>query len=142
MCDPQECCCEKRDVNPKWQPRNCCDGRLIAKLWFWCQIQVKWGEGNTNSTELSLLKFLQLAYHFLAGFHIFSQQHSWRPHTVFAAGLFWIRYTITVTILMVHIYLYSYLLMLRIVANKPRGIFCIGYFFPADGSHNVLANWV
>jgi len=52
---------------------------------------VKRGEGNTNSPELSLLKFLPLAYHhshFLAAIwisHLFSQQG---PHTFFTAGLF------------------------------------------------------
>jgi len=43
------------------------------------------GEGNTNSPELSLLKILPLAYHFLS--HLF-----WGgPQTFFTAGLFWIR---------------------------------------------------
>jgi len=61
---------------------------------------VKRGEGSTNSPELSLLKFLPLAYHhshFLDAtldFTFFSQQHSWGLHTFFTAGLFWIRYSI------------------------------------------------
>jgi len=53
----------KKDVNPKWRPRNGCDGRLKAKILImtiWCRIIVKRGEDNT---ELSLLKFHS---HFLA----------------------------------------------------------------------------
>ena len=58
--------------NPKWQPRNGCDGRLKAKISI-TTIQVNLGcllhVSLWFGTELSLLKFLPLAYlhsHFLA----------------------------------------------------------------------------
>ena len=65
----------------RWRPRNGCGGRLMVKILI-TTIQVNLvlnpsGGGNTNSPELSLLKFLPLTYHhshFLAatfGFHIF-----------------------------------------------------------------------
>jgi len=74
--------------NPEWWPRNGCDGRLKAKILITtisCRIVVKSREGNTNSPELSLLKFLPLAYHhshFLAAnLDFIVQQHSWGAHT-------------------------------------------------------------
>jgi len=39
------------------------ESRLMAKILI-TTIQVKRGEGNTNSPELSLLKFLPLTYHY------------------------------------------------------------------------------
>ena len=53
--------------NPRWRPRNGCDGRLIAKILIttihWCRIPVKPGKGNTYFPKLLLLKFLLLTYH-------------------------------------------------------------------------------
>ena len=73
----------KKMQNPKWQPRHGCDGRLKAKISITTiqvnLVPVKRGESNTNSPELSSLQFLPLAY------------HSWGPHTIFTAGLFWVR---------------------------------------------------
>jgi len=58
---------------------------------------VKRGEGNTNSPELSLLKFLPLAYnhsHFLVGFHIFFHKSIFGgPHTFLQLGCFGLDYT-------------------------------------------------
>ena len=53
--------------NPRWQPRNGCDGRLVAKILI-TTIQVNLvsnpnGGGNANSPELLYLKFLPLTYH-------------------------------------------------------------------------------
>ena len=64
--------------------KNGCDGRLIAKILI-TTIQVNlvpncsetW-RGNTNSAELSLLKFLLLAYH---------HSHSWPPPSLFTGLL-------------------------------------------------------
>jgi len=81
---------------------------------------VKRGEGDTNSPELSLLKFLPLAYnhsHFLAATlisHLFSQQHSWGPHPFFTAGLFWIKYNFTLLFL-------ANLLLTRLVSIAKCG---------------------
>ena len=47
--------CEKKIVNPWWQPRNGCDGKLMAKILIMCFTQ--------SSSELSLLKFLPSTYH-------------------------------------------------------------------------------
>jgi len=55
---------------------------------------VKHGEGSTNSSELSLLNFLPLAYHQAISWpppwisHLFSQWPSWRPHTFLQLGCF------------------------------------------------------
>jgi len=59
VCDLQEGHSDIRSENPRWQPRNGCDGRLMAKILL-TAIQmnlvpnpvVKHGEGNTNSPEL------------------------------------------------------------------------------------------
>jgi len=59
----------------------------------WCQILVKRGEGNTNSPELSLLKILPLACHFLAAtlnFTYFSTMVFLGAAPFFTVGLFWI----------------------------------------------------
>jgi len=66
----------KKDVKSKVAAKNGCDGRLIAKILI-MTIQVDlmpnhsetW-RGNTNSAELSLLKFLLLDYH---------HSHYWPP---------------------------------------------------------------
>jgi len=75
VCGPQEGHCEKR-CEIKVAAKKWLDGRLMAKILI-TTIQVnlvpnpgKRGEGNTNSPELSLLKFLPLAYH---------QAISWPP---------------------------------------------------------------
>ena len=55
----------KKDVNPRWQPRNGCDGRLMVKILI-MTIQVNLvplGQLAQNSPELLLLKFLPLTYH-------------------------------------------------------------------------------
>jgi len=72
----------KKMWNPRWRPRNGCDGRLMAKFLITtrCQILVKRGEGNTNSSELSLLKIFPLAYHhshFLAATLDFTSFSQW-----------------------------------------------------------------
>ena len=65
----------KKMWNPRWRPRNGWDGRLIAKILIkkFRQICVSFStfhyDSAPNSLELSLLKFLLLAYrhsHFLA----------------------------------------------------------------------------
>ena len=52
--------------NPRWQPWNGCDGRLIAKI-IMTTIQVNlcclFHVSLTNLPQLSLLKFLLLTYH-------------------------------------------------------------------------------
>jgi len=71
-CGPKKAIVKKKKWNPRWQPRNGCDGRLMTKFLI-TTIQVNlvpnpsetW-EGNANSHELSLLKILPLACHFLA----------------------------------------------------------------------------
>jgi len=99
VCGPQEGPCEK-DVESKVAAKNGCDGRLIAKILI-MTIQVNlvpnysetW-RGNTNSAELSLLKFLLLACHHSHSWpppwisYLFSQWPSWGQHTFFTAGLF------------------------------------------------------
>jgi len=91
----------KKDVKSKVVAKNGCDGRLIAKILI-MTIQADlaanrsetW-RSNTNSAELSLLKFLLLAYHHSHFWlppwisHLFSQWPSWGPQTFFTAGLFW-----------------------------------------------------
>ena len=64
QCGPQKGYGEK-DVNPRWRPRNGCDGRLMVKIFnndnlgeFFAK--TKW---HKNSPQLSLLKFLPLTYH-------------------------------------------------------------------------------
>ena len=52
----------KKDVNPRWRPRNGCDGRLMVKILI-ITIQVNFVKRHKNSPELSLLKFLPLTYH-------------------------------------------------------------------------------
>ena len=58
-------------LNPRWQPRNGCDGRLMVKILI-MTIQVnnfnndnsgEFCAASQNSPELSLLKFLPLTYH-------------------------------------------------------------------------------
>ena len=55
--------------NQRWQPRNGCDGRLMAKILI-TTIQANLVQNprkrQQNSTELLLLKFLPLICHFLA----------------------------------------------------------------------------
>jgi len=58
----------KKDVNPRWRPRNGCDGTLIPKILITTiQICVAFSMFHydlaPNSPELSSLKFLLLAYH-------------------------------------------------------------------------------
>jgi len=71
---PQKRHSEKRCEILSWQPRNGCDGRLIAKILI-TTIQVilvpNLEEGNTNSPELLLLKFLFIIQYFLL-FLVFS----------------------------------------------------------------------
>ena len=55
----------KKMWNPRWRPRNGCDGRLMVKILI-TTIQVNLvplGQLAQNSPELSLLKFLPLTYH-------------------------------------------------------------------------------
>ena len=61
----------------------------------------EFGEGNTNSPELSLLNFLPLIYHhrhFLAPLisHIFFTLAFWGLHPFFTAWPFWYRYVYVV----------------------------------------------
>ena len=90
----------KKMWNPRWRPRNGCDGRLMVKILI-TTIQVNLvplGQLAQNSPELSLLKFLPLTYHhnhFLAAtldFTSFFTIAFWGPHTFFTAWLFWIRF--------------------------------------------------
>ena len=99
MCGPA---IAKNMWNPRWRPRMAGDDRLIAKILI-MTIQVNlvpnrsetW-RGNTNSAELSLLKFLLLAYHHHwailgrhLGFHIFFHNGLLGGRTTFfTAGLF------------------------------------------------------
>jgi len=76
MCAATKKAIVKKDVKSKEVAKNGCDGRLIAKILI-TTIQVdlvlnrsEMWRGNTNSAELSLLKFLLLAYH---------HSHSWPP---------------------------------------------------------------
>ena len=98
MCGPQESHCEK-DVKSKVAAKNGCDDRLIPKILI-TTIQVDlvpnrsetW-RGNTNSPELSSLKFLLLAYHHChLGFHICFHNGLLGGRTLFLKlGCFWIR---------------------------------------------------
>jgi len=53
----------KKDVKSKVAAKKWLDGKSFNNKNSGCQILVKHGEGNTNSPELLLLKFLSLAYH-------------------------------------------------------------------------------
>jgi len=100
----------KKYVKSKVAAKNGCDGRLIAKILIMA-IQMDlvlnrsetW-RGNTNSAELSLSKFLLLAYHHSHSWpppwisHIFSQWPSWGPHPFLQLGCFWIRLLFTWTL--------------------------------------------
>jgi len=66
----------KKDVKSKVAAKNCCDGRLIAKILITtiqlnlCCLFTFHYDLAPNSPEFLLLKFLLLAYH---------QSHSWPP---------------------------------------------------------------
>jgi len=126
VCGPQECCCEKM-WNPKWHLYVSLGFStkftwiVIIKIFaFSLPLQPFFGwEGSTNSHELSLLKFLPLAYyhsHFLAatldftsffttaflgashflhlGCFIFQQQlhYTWHPNLTFVFQLLYWRW--------------------------------------------------
>jgi len=90
----------KKMWNPKWQPRNGCDGRLIAKFLITmihcCLLHVSLGYGTRftwiviNNFAISLSSQLFLGCHL--GFSIFFTMALLGPHPLFAAGLFWIRF--------------------------------------------------
>ena len=86
----------QKEVKSKVAAKNGCDSKLKEKILI-TTIQVNlvpnhsetW-RGNTNSAELSLLKFLLLAYHHSHSWPpppwislFFSQWPSWGPHTFF-----------------------------------------------------------
>jgi len=77
VCSPQEGHCEK-DVKSKVADKKwLCHGKILIMTIQVNLVPNPSGEGNTNSPELSLLKFLPLTSHhshFLAGFHIFFSQ--------------------------------------------------------------------
>ena len=52
----------KKMWNPRWRPRNGCDGRLMVKILI-TTIQVNFCAASQNLPKLSLLKFLPLTYH-------------------------------------------------------------------------------
>jgi len=90
--------CEKKMSNPRWQPRNGYDGRLMAKI-LTMTIQVNLvsnhGEGNSNSPELLLLKLLPLLYHyshFSAATLDLTSFLQWRVTNFFSVGLFYYIY--------------------------------------------------
>ena len=94
--------------NPRWRPRNGCDGRLMVKILV-TTIQVNLvplGQLAQNSPELSLLKFLPLTYHhshFLAAtldFTSFFTIAFLRAAPFLTAWLFWIR----ISLLFVFVY--------------------------------------
>jgi len=94
----------KKDVKSKVAAKNGCDGRVKAKILI-TTIQVnlvlnrsETGKGNTNSPELSLLKFLPLAYHhslFLAATldftSFFTTAFLRATHFLIVGLFFWIR---------------------------------------------------
>ena len=108
--DPKQPSC-KNSVRPprmmwnlKWHPRNGCKGRLKAKflittiqLNLCCLLHISLRFG-TKFTWIVIIRILPLAYHHITIIswpplwilHLFSQQHSCEPHTVFTTGLFWI----------------------------------------------------
>jgi len=90
---PRKCCCEeiRCEIQSGGQEMavmaNCKNFSNDNSGIFNCQML---GEGNTNLAELSLLKFLTLAYHhghFLAvtlDLRLLSQQYSWVLHTFYS----------------------------------------------------------
>jgi len=93
----------KKDVNPRWLPRNGCDGRLIAKILIlngnqgkFCCFSMFHYNSAPNSPELSLFKIFAinlpsqpfLGCHLVV--HIFCHDGlPGGPHTFFTAGPFW-----------------------------------------------------
>ena len=90
----------KKDMKSKVAAKNGCDGRLIAKILMTtiqlnlCCLYMFHYDSVPNPNELSLLKFLLLAYHHSLSWlppwisHLFSQWPSCVSHTFFTAGLF------------------------------------------------------